>query len=131
MELVRDDVERLRVCHSELCDLAKQILRGALPNVTALQAAKTHFSPRLMLLMHSRAAPEMRTELHQQLGETLKELERMSPVLGRLIVVLDEDDYELSVAEYSECRASMAFLQGKREALLRLLTTSANSDSGE
>jgi hypothetical protein len=116
-EDLAQEVERVRELYVGLCDRAQAVLRRALPQVEALQREKSHFTPRLMKLMHSRAAGTLAEADSARLGVALTRLEECGDLLSGWLIALKSGERVTDVqAEIAECqRAIDAFRQSTAE----------------
>jgi hypothetical protein len=105
-------LEQARLASAEVCDKAKLILRKALPNVSALQQANSHFSPRLMSLMCLRAEGTLSEPDRELLGSALRYVEEFQIIHITWVMALKEAAPSLDVSAASaQCGEAVEMLR--------------------
>ena len=113
-----EEVERARQLSNAIKDKSKLILQKALPHVEALQRDNSHFSPRLMSLMVTRAEGKMPESDRATLGSVLQFLEGFDQALFGWLMALKDGAHSLDVsAESLKCCEAIKVLEAHSAAV--------------
>ena len=97
-EEFKESLEQATSVYNEICDMARLILRRALPNVEPLQRSNSHFSPRLMGMMCSQAQNNLSALERERLGAFLEYVEEIGILLFAGQVALKDSTPNVDLA---------------------------------